>query len=627
MTQIDTDPPNDGWVRLAWAFSIFGIVFGTVAGFLVFWIPDSPWMPPILACSALGWLFVAAWGPQALSWSQERRLDHLDLTEEGASAPSDLSDENPEEEVGGPRKGRKKGGHWWQMALVLLGAGGAIIAWLLAWPQAQDNNGLVWFGLVGLLAFASLVMGNALAQHPHPSCRHQVRFTRFSTLSLLVTGLAAALQGVALPVDVIAGDAPLSVWALRLLAFVQIALAAEWIFRALISPFLPLRSADRLNDSLILSLLTGAQRAPGGGFEEQFGIDISQSWAVQFIRRTSVWMLAVSAVATWLTTAITTLRVDERGIYERMGHISSAILEPGLHIHLPWPLGSVRRISYGRVNEVRLNATMDAQPRTKTTDVEAPSANHDDRIWSKDHGEELFLMIANRPRLNDGENYESQRPYELYHADVVITYRVGLEGDASRQATYHLADAKTLVAQIGRRELIDLFNNLTAEDLLFADFSEFARSGHRAVQDRLDALKTGIDIVDVIFEAVHPPIATASTFHRVHGAEKDSAVQVDIARAEAEQISATAQIAAARINGQATADAFSDTARARSERVVFAAERRAYEQQEKVFVFERALQVFENTFADKNLIIVDPEINAEQGFVVDLNELRPAPKN
>lgn len=617
-----------GWTRLAWALVAFGVVFGIAIGALaVLGLAGSLEMS-LMHCAALGWLFVAAWGPQALSWSNQGRLARRsaaaasERASEANRLVSDLEDQASDNSDNGAK--RERSNHWLQMSMVLLGAIGCIASWILLWPKAQSNGALIWFGLAGLLAFPTLIMGNALAHHREPECRHQAAFTRFATLSLLVIGLATALHGVALPIDIVAGDAPLSTWVLRVLAVVQIAVAAEWILRAAVSPFMPVKSAARLNESLILSLVTGVQPGSGGSFEDQFGIDISRSWAVLFVRRSSFWLFLAMVVATWLTTAVTTLRVDERGIYQRMGSVSSALLEPGLHVHLPWPLGSVRRISYGGIEEVRLNATVDA-PTMKTTGVEEPSASHDDRIWSKNHGEELFLMIANQPRLSTGENYESQRPYELYHADVVVTYRVGLAPDASLRSTFHVADAGKLVAQIGRRELINLFKNRTAEDLLFADFSEFSRSHHQAMQDRLDTLRTGIDIVDVIFEAVHPPINTAATFERVHAAEKEGAVLVNIARAEAEQRSATAQITAARSRDQAQADSFAETAQARAERVVFAAERRASER-EDVFVFERALQVFERTFAEKNLIIVDPEINAAQGFVVDLNDqtLQPA---
>ncbi|MEM7168603.1 MAG: SPFH domain-containing protein [Pseudomonadota bacterium] len=588
-----------------------------------------------MACAALSWLFVAAWGQQALAWSGQHRIDRLqhEQAQLQATEPDEMSSDRATWVHAQLNKAeiRKSRGHWWQMAVIVLGATGTIACWVVAWPQAQASSALIWFILVALLSFPLLILSNALAHHSNPSCAKRARFIRFATISLLITGLATAMQGAALPVDIVAGDAPLSVWALRLLAIVQIALAVEWIIRVAVMPFLPVRAANRIiDDSLILRIVTGNQRghSANDGFEEQFGVDISQSWAVQFIRRTSPWIFMVLAVATWAMTAVTTLRVDERGLYQRMGHISTTVLEPGLHIHLPWPLGSVRRISYGGIREVRLNTdnTVDRpEIMPSGTGVEDPTTRHDDRIWSKIHGEELFLMIANQPRLSsgDGTRRDSQRPYELYHADVVVTYRVGLDSNSSRQATYNLADADTLIAQIGRRELIGLFQTRTAEDLLFADLSEFSKSAHDAVQERLNALNTGIDIVDVIFEAVHPPINTAETFQRVHGAEKEIAVLLDIARAEAEKIQATAQITAAQIDDEAKADALTNLARARAEQVTFSAERRVYARDKNVFEFERSLQTIEATFADKNLIIVDPQIRADKGLVLDLRESEP----
>ncbi|MEM7407420.1 MAG: SPFH domain-containing protein [Pseudomonadota bacterium] len=632
-----TPGPPSGWIRLAWIFTIGGSILGAGADLLVIFAPAGPWIGPLMACAALTWLFVAAWGPQALSWSQQRHLEALRArvtesesaavespdAEPDADSKTSIEVEQAREQVGRYENRLKRSSHWWQASLVLLGTSGSLLSWYLGWPKAQVADALIWFGLVGLLSFPSLIMGNALANNPNKTYRRQAGFTRFATISLLVVGLTTLLHSVALPVDIVAGDAPLSIWALRALATVQIVLAAEWIVRAFVSPFLPQRSADHLNDSLVLNLVAGSQTGEtlGDRVHEQLGIDISQSWAVQFIRQSTLWLVMVLGVATWLSTGVTTLRVDERGIHQRLGLSAPELLEPGLHFHLPWPLGSVRRLSYGRIEEVRLNASADFEA-PESTAIEAPSRKSDDRIWSKSHGEELFLMIANQPRLSssDGEQLESQRSYELYHADVVITYRIGLNSKSSHLAVYRLADANKLVGQIGRRELIDLFNNRTAEDLIFANFSAFSQASHRAIQQRLNELNTGIDIVDVIFEAVHPPIDTAPTFHRVHGAAKESAASVDIVRAEAEQEQATAQIVAAQIHDQAKADAFSNAALARAERVAFLAERRAYANQQSVFTFERALQAFEQTFSDKNLIIVDPNISADQGLVLDLRE-------
>ncbi len=634
MTHSPNQPLASGRPRLAWGFTIGGALWGVIAAGLAFFFEYSPWATALMGAAALGWLFVAAWGPQALAWSAQGRIDRLRhaLARVEPKAADDATTEETEDLSARLDKAerRRRWSHWWQMAAAILGATGAIAFWLLAWPQAMEGGGLIWFILLALLAFPFLILSNALAHHANQSCVRRARFARFTTLSLLMSGLLTAMQGAALPVDIVAGDAPLSVWGMRLLAVTQIALAGEWIIRAIISPFLPVRSADRINESLVLNIVTGNPSGHGAGdsFEDQFGIDISQSWAVQFMRRSGPWLVMGMLVATWAMTAVTTLRVDERGLYQRMGHIPDTVLEPGLHVHLPWPLGSVRRISYGAIREVRLNTDDRAdKPEIKPSDtgVEDATDDRDDRIWSKTHGEELFLMIANQPRLNsgNGERVDTQRPYELYHADVVVTWRVALDGLSSRQASYRLADPDRLVARIGRRELIDLFNSRTAEDLLFADLSDFSQSAHQAVQSRLDALNAGIDIVDVIFEAVHPPIRTAETFHRVHGAEKESDVLLDIARAEAEKIRSTAEISAAQINDAATADAVTNLARAAAEQETFSAERGAYRDAREVFMFERRLQTIESTFADRNLIIIDPRIHADNGLVLDLRDSAP----
>ena len=52
--------PSAGWARLAATLAVTGAVFAIVAGVLTLLVPATAWTQLLMACAALGWLFLAA---------------------------------------------------------------------------------------------------------------------------------------------------------------------------------------------------------------------------------------------------------------------------------------------------------------------------------------------------------------------------------------------------------------------------------------------------------------------------------------------------------------------------------------------------------------------------------------
>ncbi len=86
-----------------------------------------------------------------------------------------------------------------------------------------------------------------------------------------------------------------------------------------------------------------------------WGIDLSRSWALGFVGRAVLPIGLLLAVLAWGLTGLVALPLDQRAVYERFGR-PVAVVGPGLHLLLPWPLGVSRRVELGVLHELTLRA-------------------------------------------------------------------------------------------------------------------------------------------------------------------------------------------------------------------------------------------------------------------------------
>ncbi|MGA2565027.1 MAG: hypothetical protein ABSF96_15875, partial [Steroidobacteraceae bacterium] len=118
-------------------------------------------------------------------------------------------------------------------------------------------------------------------------------------------------------------------------------------------PFAPIEQRLSLTDSgfagAVLRLRPPSLRTINIAVRRQLGIDLSRSWALAFIQRAVLPVLVGIGLLGWAVTGVSALGINERGIYERFG-VPVAVFGPGVHVHLPWPLGTIRLVEIGVVH-------------------------------------------------------------------------------------------------------------------------------------------------------------------------------------------------------------------------------------------------------------------------------------
>ena len=200
---------------------------------------------------------------------------------------------------------------WPQLALALPAAA---LAGASAWfflPSPTGTPGLGTGLALLAVAFPALLIERRLALAPAgelPEAPALARLARIVVWTLVVSGVCGIAREL--------GMAP-AIWGQRAVAVLLVVGAAEAVLRVLAAPFLPAASANEARGLVDVRLaggvLPGGGSGPGQGLRERFGIDLSQSWALGFVRRAAAPLVLALLLLAWLLTGVSVINLGERG--------------------------------------------------------------------------------------------------------------------------------------------------------------------------------------------------------------------------------------------------------------------------------------------------------------------------
>lgn len=535
---------------------------------------------------------------------------------------------------------------WPQAAIALpLASVAGIIAWL-SWPNTAAVPGGFGLGFAWLLiSFPVLVLerrltlvGSSGTTADLPEAAGLSRILRLFMWTLVVVGAAEIARSL---------GANSAIWALWAQTIVVIAVAAELALRVAAAPFLPaatINEARGLADSALAGLILPRLGAGTGGateLKERFGIDLSQSWALRFVRRVSIPLVAILIFIGWLLSGITTLSLQERGVYERFG-APVAVLKSGLHVHLPYPFGIVRRVEFGQVYELAIGVNKGAVGVTtnrrdimvddvKTADQaeELPlkrlaadilDTSSFDRIWRREHVADAVYIVP-----SDGGDAISRAAHVL-NSDVRVFYRIGLDDQAARAALYGVVSPEENLLLAARRQLARVFATRSLMQAIGEDREQLGAGVRRALQQELTASGSGLEVMAVTIDSIHPPKEAAAAYHGVQEASIIAARGVSEARGNAATVMSEKEIEATVGRNSAAWTAANLVAKAKVETTLFNADAQAWRSASKVLALERWLKVMGNGMSNSQLDIIDHRLRLLDGPVLDMRNFN-APKD
>jgi regulator of protease activity HflC (stomatin/prohibitin superfamily) len=504
---------------------------------------------------------------------------------------------------------------WPQAILVLAGTALAAIS-LHAWPPlpplARDimPNWPVSAALMVIPAFCLMVLERAVSDTPPdrlPEVPRLAALLRLPPIVIFAHIAIIAAGGFGLPVGTLAAS---------VIAVFLYLVAAELAVRTLAIWFLPPPAPEAARaaiGSAAASLLQPGALRPGEmarRMRSQMGIDFTRSWAVAYARTAAAPVLLVLLIFTWGLSGVTRINLDQRGSYERFG-ASVAMLRPGLHVLLPWPFGRVRLVEYGVVHALPIGATLNgaALPAdTSTADGPAPpSAN---RLWDEQVRNDTSYIIASQ--IGDRQSFET------VSVNMTVLYRVGLDDESARRALYGAIDPAALVRALAGRALSHFFATRTLLAVLGERNEEIATQLRATLQADLDQDQSGLQVVALVVESMHPPSGAATAYRGVQTEQIIASMRYSQEMGRAQSTLSVAASQAHDMRDNAAAAAAELVSSASVERWQSSADTLAFRKSGNAFLIERYFANLSSALSKASLEIMDSRLSASTPPILDL---------
>jgi len=515
---------------------------------------------------------------------------------------------------------------WPDVLLVMAFTGAAASAVLADWPVpllvAARASAAAAYGITATTGFAMasaslllaapwLLAERYFAAVPVASLPEVEDLRRLLFLPAVFLGAEAVLQLAAA-----LGFGPLP-WLRVGLAALLLALCGELALRVLATCFLPPPDSAQARApiaSVLAGVLRGRVLSPASVAQTvrtQFGMDFSRSWALHFMRAACLPVALLMLVFCWFLTGVTRVDLNQRGSYERFG-VPVAMLQPGLHLLLPWPFGTVRMVDLGVIHAVPISYTNhgDIPVVADHATAEGSPPASANRLWDSDLPSDIAYIIA-----SDDLDHQS---FQTVTASVRVLFRIGLSDAAARAALYREADPTALVHALAGRMLVQLFASRTLPDLLSGSQAVLAAEMQRRLQRALAGLNSGIEIVSVVVEAIHPPTGAASAYRAVQAAQIQAATEIAAERGRAKTTASVARLNAYNAIDEATAVAAGAVSKAEVELTDITADDRPYRAAPRPFLLERYFSDVQSALRGVPLEIVDHRLSGASLPTIDL---------
>lgn len=311
--------------------------------------------------------------------------------------------------------------------------------------------------------------------------------------------------------------------------------------------------------------------------EENTGITIRSLWSIKYIRDIAPTVVFMIALLLWLSTGIIQIESHQQGAIYRIGKLQDKILDPGIHLTLPYPFDKVEIYNTQTVN--------------KTT-IGYKATENADNIWTEGHeGEEYKLLLGG--------------------GDEVVSINLRLE--------YKISDLKQYLTTSTNPELVmealayELVTDQTIatdlSSLMSADRNAFSQNFQKELSKMLIEKKIGIEVVAVILESIHPPVEIAWVYQELISseitAEKYKINAQDVAAvtiAQAETTSDTT-VSGAQVSYE------EKVAAAKSGVAEFMASVEAYNAYRDNYTYYKRLAAVREAYGNSKLVIIGEDID------------------
>lgn len=360
-------------------------------------------------------------------------------------------------------------------------------------------------------------------------------------------------------------------------------------------------------ESRLLGLLSqpeGIFTTAAHALDYQFGFKVSETWFYRFMEKALAWLILIQFVVLVLSTCVIFVHPGEQALLERWGRPREAVLDPGLHLKMPWPIDKVFRFNSDKIQSFRIGmAADDDHGRTITWNVK-----HED--------EPLNLMVAARDTQSNNTNASAGAvPVDLLTVGIPVQYQI----QDIKAFAYNHVNSSNLLERIAYREVVRYLVGVDLFDILSKGKAKAAADLQASIQKAADEQKMGVRIVLVGLEDIHPPQKVAQAFENVVGARQESEALVRRAEGYALSTVEMARGEAERMKREAEGYKFQRVASADAQATRFQHQIKAWEAAPEVYAIRAKLQALIQNSTNVRFI-VKTTTNTHDIFQLDLQE-------
>ena len=232
-------------------------------------------------------------------------------------------------------------------------------------------------------------------------------------------------------------------------------------------------------------------------------------------------LLVVALIANAAFTGVWVVQQNEQGVVLRFGRVRS-ILPAGMHFILPYPLETMRLV---RTTEVR---TMSVGFSYQEEDLMDPAAVEDEVQW--------LTGDTNIVEMQTAIQYIIKSPVDYL-------FRVADFSDGqSREVALRMAAESVLTSLVARMKV---------DDVLSSGKARIQEESRISIQELVDAMRLGVQVVSVNIVEDNPPPAVIAAFNDVSSAKADRQRLMSVADGYAKDLLPRARAQANRIRQEA----------------------------------------------------------------------------
>ncbi len=354
-------------------------------------------------------------------------------------------------------------------------------------------------------------------------------------------------------------------WAPAIVSIGMVVFGVEIALNLLLDVYRPRKPGELPRpafDSRLMGLLAAPDRIAenvGEAVNYQFGIDVTSSWFYQLLSKWIALFVVIGLGIGWLMSSMVVVEPHERGLILTNGVISEPLVSfgdrgegdvgPGLHIKWPWPFSRYETpVSLARRGQEGLKTTTGV--RVLQLASNPPSAGRTPILWTENHaGREVLNIIQPDRDVVVASEEDSARSGSSVAELSLLAVEVPVHYVIRNVKLYDQFAApgqrEQLLKQIGRRVVTQYLGELSISEILASHRTEMPSVLRERLESAYNQLNngegTGIEILFIGINGVHPPTKVAPSFERVIIAKQNRESLIEDAKKT--QISTLAEIA------------------------------------------------------------------------------------